>query len=420
MRQGLIVTPQPSPIAQAFGEAIKGMYAGGTAQEQELKEAMAQHYTAKNMEMQNQQRALREAPQTLAGMFEQHMPQGMPVDEFIGPPPETGFQTETPEQRAQRIGIGLADVYGRVGKENAEAMHNGLAAGQTFGTADDMRRSMVLQGKAIDQDFAPTGAEGNRIALRNQQVKPLSESEVKGRRIDQNFDNLDSLSPSQLKVLGALPSDGITVTSPDGTVMQMGGSGKGGKTTEAQDKAGYVAAMSEEAATGILNAYDTGKLPNQTDYQLFNLGNNLPAAAQPALVPGMSPEGQNFYQMMRTALPPQLMIQSGMGVNEKEVERKYKELIPVPGEDPSVTQLKRNQFATYLTAVRGIAGPAYKKATTPLPGKTPPAAPGLGAAAPAAGGDPIAKARDAIGRGADRNAVIQRLQAAGITPPPDL
>lgn len=135
----------------------------------------------------------------------------------------------------------------------------------------------------------------------------------------------------------------------------------GVKTTEAQDKNAYAATMADGATTDILTAFDTGALPSGTDFQVFNAMRNLPTAAQPALVGQMTPQGQNFYQNLRIALPFQLMSQSGQAVTEQEYERKMLELMPIPGEDPGVTQSKRRQFETYIKAARGVAGAAYDK-----------------------------------------------------------
>ncbi|MBB3938153.1 hypothetical protein [Aureimonas phyllosphaerae] len=134
-----------------------------------------------------------------------------------------------------------------------------------------------------------------------------------------------------------------------------------GKTTEAQDRNAYAATMAEAPTDRLLKAFDTGQLPTTQDYVLFNLMAKAPVAAAPMLVGQMTESGQTFYQDLRTTLPFQLMTQSGAAVTEQEYERKLLELIPVPGEAATVTQSKRNQFATYLKAVRGVSGAAYDK-----------------------------------------------------------
>ncbi|KQT84694.1 hypothetical protein ASG51_00955 [Methylobacterium sp. Leaf465] len=134
--------------------------------------------------------------------------------------------------------------------------------------------------------------------------------------------------------------------------------GEFGKTTEAQGRAAYASDMVEGATRDILTAFDTGKLPTRTDTALRSAAEALPSILSPELTTNMSPEGQVFFQNVRTALPMQLLTQSGQGVTEREYERKMAELVPVPGEAPGVTAAKRRQFATYAEAVKRLAGPA--------------------------------------------------------------
>ncbi|PSC06735.1 hypothetical protein SLNSH_02765 [Alsobacter soli] len=129
------------------------------------------------------------------------------------------------------------------------------------------------------------------------------------------------------------------------------------KTTEAQDRAGYAYVMSDGATNDILNAFDTGKLPTSTDTVVQKAMQAAPILS-PAMVGQMSPQGQVFFQNLRSTLPYQLMVQSGQAVTEQEAERKIAELVPVPGEDPAVTQARRRQFEAYRKGVRALAGPA--------------------------------------------------------------
>lgn len=141
-----------------------------------------------------------------------------------------------------------------------------------------------------------------------------------------------------------------------GTPAQLGG-----KTTEAENRDAYAAKMVDGATADILGAFDSGKLPTGMDGVLRWLSAAAPGVLSPALTNSMSPEGQRFYQNVRTALPMQLLTQSGQGVTEAEYERKMLELVPAAGEDPGVTAAKRRQFAIYADAVRGLAGGALAK-----------------------------------------------------------
>lgn len=167
------------------------------------------------------------------------------------------------------------------------------------------------------------------------------------------------MAPGAAVRTGAAPYDapkgaGMTTTLPDGTIIQMGGSG--GKPTDAQLKSAYAGTMSTAPTIDLLSAYDNGNLPNATDYQMFGLKKIAPDAFAPAINSGMSDKGQIFYQNLSTVLPYQLMAQSGQAVTEQEYTRKLRELVPVPGEAREVTAAKRRTLETYLQAVANYAG----------------------------------------------------------------
>lgn len=158
-----------------------------------------------------------------------------------------------------------------------------------------------------------------------------------------------------------------------------------GKSTEREGTAAYAARMVDGATNDILQAFDTGRLPTRADAALRSASEMAPGIIAPEIITRMSPEGQQFYQNVRTALPMQLLVQTGQGVTEREYERKMAELVPVPGEDKTVTAAKRRQFATYAAAVKGLAGNALGKVNA-IPAAANPNAPA--AAAPAPGGTP--------------------------------
>lgn len=137
--------------------------------------------------------------------------------------------------------------------------------------------------------------------------------------------------------------------------------GLGSKSTEDQRKAAYAHRMTNEATDALLKAFDAPNgegLPTKGDEVLRGLAEVSPVIAKGMVRNQMSPAGQNFLQEIRTALPMQLLTQSGLGVTESEYGRKTEELVPIKGEDPGVTAKKRRQFATYRDAIRRQAGPA--------------------------------------------------------------
>lgn len=156
-----------------------------------------------------------------------------------------------------------------------------------------------------------------------------------------------------------IPDDAqvFAMARPQGTAQEVG---LGGKPTEADLQKAYTAEMSEKPTRDLLAAYDTGKTPTAGDYVALQAQRQLPdpfGLTTAATTNLMSPEGQAFYQNLRTVLPMQLLTQSGQGVTEGEYNRKLLELFPVPGEDPGVSMQKRRQLETYINAVRALSGP---------------------------------------------------------------
>ncbi|GGH16136.1 hypothetical protein GCM10007036_16580 [Alsobacter metallidurans] len=140
--------------------------------------------------------------------------------------------------------------------------------------------------------------------------------------------------------------------------------GLGSKSTEDQRKAAYAYRMTNEATSSILAGFDApdgAGLPTKGDEALRGLASVSPVFAKGMVQNQMSPQGQNFLQDVKTALPMQLLTQSGMGVTEGEYDRKMQELVPIRGEDPGVTAKKRRQFAAYREAIKRMAGPALEE-----------------------------------------------------------
>lgn len=237
------------------------------------------------------------------------------------------------------------------------AVFRGLTPGQ--------QQAKVMHDVPIEQIVGPTGTP--QFVTRNDAIgqQPYTAPATSGLV---NYQTQDGKSGTAIYDPSVGYKDTQTgIPLPQGvrtfTAQLSGGAKETGlaKTTEAEDKNAYAATMAEGATNQILTAFDEGKLPNATDFQALQAMRLLPMAMQPAIVSQMSPEGQIFYQNVRTALPYQLMSQSGQAVTEQEYERKMLELIPVPGESKEVTTAKRRQFETYIKAAKGVSGDAYSK-----------------------------------------------------------
>ncbi|MEZ0218665.1 MAG: hypothetical protein ACAH22_00065 [Tardiphaga sp.] len=265
----------------------------------------------------------------------------------------------------------------------------------------------VRQGAQPYDKPAATSLEGDNYLAAGpdgKEIRFVGRPDASGRIIDVNT---GQVVPNVIRKEGTGGGMSVTADGRGGFTVATGNAA--GKSTDAQDRAAYAAKMSEDPAKDVITAFDTGALPNATDYQLSTAMRQLPPNVAPLLNGQLTPQGQKFYQGLRSALPYQLMVQSGQAVTEQEYDRKLLELSPVPGDTPDTLALKKRQFQSYLTAVRGLAGPAYNK--------THPGAPAAGAP-PAASPqvDLLQQARDAIQRGAPREQVIQRLRQNGIDP----
>lgn len=257
------------------------------------------------------------------------------------------------------------------------------------GLPENERRAAALANVPVETVQSPGGP---RIAFRADAVGQAPAVDASGKV--QNYSGPDGSRGTAAPGYGGKLVDTQTGAElPAGSTV-FSGQAQGtpdqfGKTTEAENRDAYAARMVDSATQDILNAFDTGKLPTRGDAAKRALSENLPTLVQPELTNSMSPEGQAFYQNVRTALPMQLLTQSGQGVTEREYERKMAELVPVAGETPSVTAAKRRQFATYAAAVQGLAGRALGKVNS-VPAQAPAGAAGAqapaGTAAPAAPG----------------------------------
>lgn len=482
MRTPLVVNAQPSPLAEAFSKFSGQILSAPTPEERELKAAMTQMYTQKAAEGQMQSEAMQGLPGNIASLFAPHTGSGVPVEEFIGPPPESGLPPEDPNARAARMSTGLASLFGQVGKDNAAAIRAGLATGEAYGSPDSMRRAMVLQGKSIDQNFSPTLDEGNRIAARNQELKPLTESEVKGGLIRDNFDNLQDLDINQQKVIGALPSKGMSVTMPDGTTIEMGGTSlPGGAPTNKTLSDMQGKANSGRELEGVFNVYENmlNGLPEEafgsagasqqflsntlmqganmaTALQKmgYNVGPNVDGATAlnlamndartDAAKMGLSPEMserlfpqkrqvdalEGAYNLMLYKAAAGLAGQEGRGLTNADIER-----VATAMPSPLGWTGSKQKSIDSIALGRQLLGISKAVNTMqPLPavgapvGTAPPGAPPPAAAPAVQGGLPagytperaITEARAAITARKSRKAVLERLQSYGITPPPDL
>lgn len=150
-----------------------------------------------------------------------------------------------------------------------------------------------------------------------------------------------------------IPKEGITVTSPDGTVMTIGG-GSNTKLTEGQSKdvlyytrgidANKSLDMFEGELTDIIQS-GAGKIP-------LGLGNYL-----------QSPQFQQAKQAGDNFLAAILRKDTGAAVTKQEFQLYGEMFLPVPGDSPEVVKQKRRARQVALDAIKSGMGTAEAIAT---------------------------------------------------------
>lgn len=241
MRQPIVFYGGQSPLARTFSDIARVMTTGPTAEQREYTQALADQTQMRNEMLSRTNQAQSTIAETLPKLFGQFNAQGSPVKPWVNPDSGQVIQNTTPavplaspeQTQAIRAG-GLAQLFSQIGGDASGAVRNALEVSSAYGSPDDMRRAMVLQGRNIDPNFSPTADEGNRIAGRNNalatsrdlsniRATPLNRSQFEAQMLRDNFDDLDSLTLSQKKALGALPNKGALITTADGTTVSLGG-----------------------------------------------------------------------------------------------------------------------------------------------------------------------------------------------------
>ncbi len=119
-----------------------------------------------------------------------------------------------------------------------------------------------------------------------------------------------------------------------------------------------------------------------------------------------SKEYQQFRQAKEDFINAQLRRESGAAISKDEFEKADRQYFPQPGDGTDVIKQKaKNRQLTVDAMVRG-AGPAYKPAE----------ATGSEQSGAPKESDVMQQARDAIARGAPRDAVVKRLRDMGVDP----
>lgn len=204
MREPLVIRPQESAIGNVFDEALKG-YQAHPGYEASYKGMLAAAIKQKLLQAQQSQQAQLNQQSALAKIFSQHM----------GEDPNAPTSAEL--TAAAMVGPGTT-------KDMGDQFRNAYQTALATGDSDAMRRSMVMGGHSIDQNFAPTGADAAAIQNRNAWNVPLTDAQVKGNYTQALW---DKLSPRQQATIIDANKSGMNLSmGPDGTTtMTSGGPG---------------------------------------------------------------------------------------------------------------------------------------------------------------------------------------------------
>lgn len=125
-------------------------------------------------------------------------------------------------------------------------------------------------------------------------------------------------------------------------------------------------------------------------------------------------EYQKFDQAQRDFINATLRRESGAVISPAEFDNANKQYFPMPGDTKDVIAQKRANRAEAIRGIGAGGGRGYRPESVISATGEITANPAAKATQPA-GGDILAQAREAISKGAPRDAVLKRLQERGIT-----
>lgn len=153
--------------------------------------------------------------------------------------------------------------------------------------------------------------------------------------------------------------NGITITNPDGTTTQIGGSGT--KTTEADRRASLLTKQIIAQEPQLLADFDT----------LATLQNAVGGATGMAGRGIMTAEGQMAKDSLTNVLANWLYLTSGATMNQGEIDRQIGLMLPSPLDKPETIQAKKARVQSIFATMKERTGMA-PGATNAAPVKKPP------------------------------------------------
>lgn len=139
-------------------------------------------------------------------------------------------------------------------------------------------------------------------------------------------------------------SDGITITNPDGTTTQIGGTG--GKTTEADRRAGLLAGQMQGSATDALANFETLASAKNTGAAM---GGSMGRAI-------MDPKAQVAKDAVRNVVANWLYLTSGATASPEELQNQVEMLTPTAFDDDLAVAAKRNRLQAIVDEMNKRGG----------------------------------------------------------------
>jgi hypothetical protein len=151
-------------------------------------------------------------------------------------------------------------------------------------------------------------------------------------------------------------SNGITITNPDGTVTQIGGSG-GAKTTEADRRANLLTQQIVGQEASLMQAFDS----------LATGQNTVGSATGTAGRAFMTAEGQNADDALKNVAANWLYLTSGATATDAEVDRQFSMIKPTALDKPENIIAKKARLQSMIDTMKMRSGMTVNPATPPGP-----------------------------------------------------
>ncbi len=273
---------------------------------------------------------------------------------------------------------------------DAQALNGLIDSGQI--TAEQAQQ--IAAGKTI------TGPNGEMLFLTPQSIFAQGGAPQGQQPSQQQGIDIFTGQPTQEPVMqpqGQVPQ-AAPVPQPQSTPQQQGPipltAPKAASEAE-KSAAGYADRMSDAQAQ--LGQFESQGL-NGWD-QFLTQNRFMPGVVGNSIVGATNPDYQQFDQARRNFINAQLRRESGAVISPEEFDNANKQYFPQPGDSQEVIAQKRQNRERALSSMVRDAGPTYRAPQRAI-GKA----------------DALAQARDAIAKGAPRDAVIQRLRENGVDP----